>query len=269
VRFPDWGDNFLIVTNADEARAYVRQFKDRGAQFIKVYPSLSWPLKRVVIEEARRLGLPVVGHGRGLEEITESVMNGFFSVEHMSDRTYDDVLQMLAHAGTRWDPTLAVEGGDALLLRDEPERLAQEKFRLFTPLSQIQLASNGSYMKNVPTAILRANFDAGLATIRDARGRGVKLLAGTDAPNPECFFGPSLHWELERFVQSGASPLEVLRMATQEAAAAVGAADLGTLAAGKLADLVLFEANPLEDIHSTQRIWRVIRGGWMFDPERM
>ena len=182
-------------------------------------------------------GLPVVGHGQNAEEITQSVINGFFSVEHMSDRTYDDVLQMLAHSGTRWVPTMAVEGGDALLLRDEPERLTQEKFRLFTPLSRIQLALNGSYMKNVPTAILRANFEARLASIRDARARGVKLLAGTDAPIPESFFGPSLHWELERFVQSGASPLGVLRMATQEAAVAVGAPDLGTLAPGKLADV--------------------------------
>jgi imidazolonepropionase-like amidohydrolase len=101
------------------------------------------------------------------------------------------------------------------------------------------------------------------------RRLGVKLLAGTDAPNPDCFFGPSVHWELERFVQSGASPLEVLRMETLEAANAAGAPDLGTLAAGKLADLLLLEANPLEDIVLTQRIWRVIRGGWTFDPVQM
>jgi imidazolonepropionase-like amidohydrolase len=62
----------------------------------------------------------------------------------------------------------------------------------------------------------------------------------------------------------------VLRIATEEGAAAVGAEDdLGTLEPGKLADLVLLDANPLEDIRNTQTIWRVIKGGWLFDPEKL
>ncbi len=87
---------------------------------------------------------------------------------------------------------------------------------------------------------------------------------------PGIFYGSSLHWELEHFVEAGLPPLEVLRIATQEAAAAVGADDdLGTIEPGKLADLVLLDANPLEDIRNTQTIWRVIKGGWLFDPEKL
>jgi imidazolonepropionase-like amidohydrolase len=77
------------------------------------------------------------------------------------------------------------------------------------------------------------------------------------------------------FVMAGLScgqakvPLEVLRMATEEAAAAVGAADLGTLAPGKFADIVLLSGDPLQDIHNTETIWRVIKGGWLFDPDKL
>jgi len=58
-------------------------------------------------------------------------------------------------------------------------------------------------------------------------------------------------------------------MATEEGAAAVGARDLGALALGKIADIVLLSADPLQDIHNTEAIWRVIKGGWLFDPEKL
>ena len=268
---PTWGDAFLQIDNEDEARAYVRRWKEWGANFIKVYFTLPWPLQKAVAGEARRLGLPVVGHGMRVEEITKSVILGYAVLEHTPpNRLYDDVLQMLSAAGTRWDPTLAVGGGDALLLRDEPERLVDAKFLTFTPESAIRFAKTGSYMKTIGDKALRGSWVEQLAGIREAHHRDVKLQVGTDAPNPECFFGSSLHWELEHFVQAGLSPLVVLRMATQEAARAVGADDvLGTLAPGKLADLVLLDANPLEDIRNTQTIWRVIKGGWVFDPKKL
>ncbi len=106
-----------------------------------------------------------------------------------------------------------------------------------------------------------------LDSIRAAHRHGVRLLAGGHVLP----LGPvQLQWELEFFVQAGIPPLEVLRIATQEGAAAVGAEDgLGTLEPGKLADIALLDANPLEDIKNTQTIWRVIKGGWLFDPEKL
>ncbi|MGB9006295.1 MAG: amidohydrolase family protein [Candidatus Aminicenantales bacterium] len=77
------------------------------------------------------------------------------------------------------------------------------------------------------------------------------------------------NWELACFVQAGLTPLGVLRLATEDAAAAVGAGDLGKLAPGKIADVVILSADPLQDIHNTETIWRVIKGGWLFDPDKL
>ena len=267
---PTWGDGFLQIYDEPSAREYVRRFKEWGADFIKIYPALPWPLQHAVAEEARRLGLPVAAHAFVAEGITKSVTWGCFTLEHGdSEQEFDDILQMLSLSGTHWVPTLAVDGADALLLRDEPERLSDAKFRAFTPEGNIQEALFGSYMRSVDDITLRGSVMSLLARVGEAHRRGVKLHAGTDPANPECFFGPSLHWELARFVQAGLTPFEVLRMATEEAAAAVGAGDLGTLAPGKIADIVLLSADPLEDIHNTEAIWRVIKGGWLYDPDKL
>ena len=118
--------------------------------------------------------------------------------------------------------------------------------------------------------MMRGRWTGWLAAIRQAHRHGVRLLAGTDASLVGLFPGVSLHWELEYFVQAGLTPLEVLRIATQEAADTLGAGDdLGSLEVGKLGDIVLLDANPLEDIKNTQTTWRVIKGGWVFDPEKL
>ena len=101
---------------------------------------------------------------------------------------------------------------------------------------------------------------------RDLKDAGVKLLAGTDMPQAFVYPGFSLHEELELLVRSGLTPLEALRAATYNPADFLGALDsLGTIAKGKLADLVLLDADPLTDIRNTRRISVVIANGRVFD----
>jgi imidazolonepropionase-like amidohydrolase len=259
----------LRISNADEARTYVRRWKEQGAQFIKVYPDMSWPLKRAVAQEARRLDLPVAGHGMSVEEITNSVTLGFAVLEHvsMNHRLYDDVLQMLAAAGTRWTPTLGVLLGNELLLREEPERLYDPKLRAFATDRTLHNARVG--WKTIGTRDIRGYLFEQLAGIRAANDRGVKILAGTDS-QPGALLGVTLHWELELFALAGLPPLDLLRIATKEAAATVGAADdLGELEPGKLADIVLLDKNPLEDIRNAKSIWRTVKGGWVYNPDEL
>jgi imidazolonepropionase-like amidohydrolase len=114
---------------------------------------------------------------------------------------------------------------------------------------------------------VEASWPGRLATIRAAHRAGIELHAGTDSLMTGTFFGASLHWELEHLGEAGLKPIEVLRLATQGAAAGVGAdGHRGTLAPGKLADLVRLDADPSDQIRNTQSIWRVVKGGWVFDP---
>ena len=101
---------------------------------------------------------------------------------------------------------------------------------------------------------------------RDLRDAGVGLLAGTDMPQAFVYPGFSLHDELALLVRSGLTPLEALRAATYNPADYFGSLDsLGTVSKGKLADLVLLDANPLLDIRNTRRISAVIANGRLFD----
>jgi imidazolonepropionase-like amidohydrolase len=136
-------------------------------------------------------------------------------------------LQLLKATGTHWTPTLALEFG---------------------------LIPEGSPLRTFM-----------LATLKRAYQAGVLLLAGTDSLNPKNNYGQALQAELQNFVRAGIPPIEVLRIATQRSAEAVGAENLlGSLEPGKLADVVLLDANPLVDIANALTVWRVVAGGRVF-----
>ncbi len=105
-----------------------------------------------------------------------------------------------------------------------------------------------------------------LAIVGAMRRAGVGLLAGTDTTVPYCFPGFGLHDELVVFVQAGLSPMQALQTATYNVAKCLGKLDsMGTVEQGKIADLVLLDANPLQDISNTRRITTVVVGGRVFD----
>lgn len=242
-RNEDW--YFVHVTDEADARAQVRQLHAGGAQFIKLYNMVPWALQRAAADEARRLGVPVEAHGGSLEQMVKGVTLGF-DLTHWGPGVYDDAFQLFVAAGTHWEPTLR---GHELRFRQDPER-----FILGQRTNERLIDDNA----------LRGHWEARLRSLLAAHERGVTFLPGTDG-GP---VGLALHWELEFYVESGIAPLEVLRLATLAAARAVGAdQDLGTLEVGKVADLILLDANPLENIRNTRTIWRVIKGGWLFDPD--
>jgi imidazolonepropionase-like amidohydrolase len=112
----------------------------------------------------------------------------------------------------------------------------------------------------------RRAFQKYLEVVGGLRRAGVEIIAGTDTLNPYCFPGFSLHDEMALLVRAGLSPLEALQAATRNAARFLGKLDsLGTIETGKIADLILLDANPLDDIGNTKKINAVVMNGRLLD----
>src|SRR2546423_924669 len=125
-------------------------------------------------------------------------------------------------------------------------------------------ANRASTVAKSDSGIVRSYFS--FDRTRDLKAGGVKLLAGTDTPQPFMYPGFSLHDELKLLVKSGLTPLEALQTATYNPAEFFGMQTLlGTIEKGKIADLVLLDANPLQDISNSRRIAAVIANGRLFD----
>jgi len=160
-------------------------------------------------------------------------------------------------------PTLIVFND--LLASSEQDSANDPRFK-YIPLSTRDGRKNNVYYVAAATGEGRANLKKAyakqLAIVGAMRDAGVGLLAGTDGYTP----GLDLHGELALFVQAGLSPLEALRTATYNPAKFLGKLDsMGTIEQGKIADLVLLDANPLQDIRNTKRIAAVVVGGKIFD----
>ena len=114
-------------------------------------------------------------------------------------------------------------------------------------------------------ALSKKVFSKEISVVGAMQSAGVGILAGTDTLNPYCLPGFSLHDELGLLVQAGFTPMQALQAATLNPARFLGREkDLGTVATGKIADLVLLDANPLDDIGNTRKISAVVFGGQLF-----
>lgn len=150
------------------------------------------------------------------------------------------------------------------LIGDESTLLSDSRMKYIPDVSRRRWREAFQQRTNivVTPAERKARSDLRLKIVGAMQRAGVRLLAGADAPNPYTFPGFSLHEELELFVEAGLTPLEALRTATLNPAEFLGKEKtLGTIEKGKFADLVLLDANPLEDIKNTKRIAAVVANG--------
>ena len=161
------------------------------------------------------------------------------------------------HSVSFYDESSATYAGDPRLKYMYPELL--EGWRLESPESEYK-----GFVEDY--AAMKRLFPEQLKIVGEMHRAGVPILAGTDVAVPYVFPGFSLHEELGWFVKAGLTPLAALRTATLNPAKFLGREkELGTIEKGKLADLVLLDADPLDDIGNTRKINAVVLNGRLFD----
>jgi hypothetical protein len=180
--------------------------------------------------------------------------------------------------GTWQCPTLTVLHNVRYM--DDPALAADPRMKYMPPMFKSLWNPTNDFRFKDRTAediaVGKKMFQKELEVVGAMKRAGVGILAGTDTQNPYCFPGFSLHDELGFLVQAGLTPMEALQAATINSARFMGATrtgqyenNFGTIEKGKIADFVLLEANPLEEIANTKKIWAVVFGGKFYSRESL
>lgn len=256
------------INSLDDAREHVRRLKAQGARSIKNYNQPRREQRQQVTTAAREEGMLVVSEGGSLFHMDLSmVADGNSAIEHNLPQSmlYDDVLQFWSQTNVAYTPTLGVTYGGLSgenYWYQETEVWKHPILSHFVPPHILQprsvrrvLAPEEDYYHTVSAATAKLLADRGVMVSIGAHGQREGLAS---------------HWEMWGFVQGGMSPLEALRTATTTPAKALGFDDdIGSIEAGKLADMVILDANVLGDIFQSDKVNMVMLNGRLYDAATM
>ncbi len=263
--------NFKAVVNSlDDARSHLRRLKAVGGFSVKSYNQPRREQRQQIIQAARELDMSVYPEGGSTFFHNMSmILDGHSGIEHNIPVApfYKDVIEVWKASNTGYTPTLIVNyGGNSGEFYWYQKTKAWDKERLlrFTPRSivdgrarRVTLVPDEEYEKG------HLETSRGCKALADA---GVKVNLGAHGQ----LQGLGAHWELWMLQQGGMSNLEALRAATLNGAEYIGmGSEIGSLEAGKLADLIVLDANPLEDIQNTEHVRYTMVNGRLYDAATM
>lgn len=238
-----------------------------GADYVKLRLPPDGHTGAKVVHEAHARGMPVSGH---LALPRALIAAGVDGMEHLGasgvrtdEIVYDDVVQVFRAAKLWIVPTIVAYSSHDWLMADPG--LLDDTARA-SELSPWLRRSAVRFRQRGEIAFWNRSARSARLSTGILHRAGVTIAAGGDVtPIPW-----ALHWELEELVAAGLSPLEAIAAATATAAEVLGLSrELGTIEVGRRADLLILDANPLDDIGNTRRIWRVIQGGRVVDREAL
>ena len=235
---------------------------------------------RATIAEAHEHGIRVAVHATQLQLARIAVEAGCDVIVHsVTDGPVDDAfVSLLAEKGTVYTPTLIVGDGYGRTFRQDHDLLDEELmwadpdviYSLFEPRGMDRGLLPGGVRRLVNTRMPPRRVDVAAENLERIAAAGVTIAVGTDAGNIGTLHGPSLFKEMRAMVAAGMTPADVLEAATVGAAHILDRQhDLGRIAPGAVADLVLLDADPLVDIMNCAKVWRVVKGGRVLVPDEV
>jgi imidazolonepropionase-like amidohydrolase len=278
---------FLYLAEPADAGSYVRYLAARGAGAVKLWfiPVEERPFEELEAlaaatgEATREAGLPLIVHATGLREAKAALRAGARVLVHsVDDQPVDEEFLDLARSnGTVYTPTLTVARGYlrlfASVLREEPPAIDDHNgcVDLETRARVAETGRLGELGRARGFTEERlAGFEGQIAgqekvaaaNLLAVHRAGIPVAMGTDAGNPLTLPGPSVHAELEAMAATGLTPAEVLVAATRGGARAMGLEDeIGTVEAGKAADLLVLGADPTASVRAFRELRWVVRAG--------
>ena len=268
-------DQVYRPSTPEEARAAVREMAGHHPDIVKIWvddirgtmPKMQPEVYRAVVEEAHSNHLRVAAHIYYAADAAALVDLGVEVIAHsVRDKDVDPTLvRAMKEKGVIYIPTLELDDS-FFLYADHPE-LLKDPFLAgaLNPDLRAMLASREwrDKVKNDPaTPKNRAAFDMALRNLRAMHAGGVQIAMGTDSgATPLRLQGFAEHLEMELMKRAGLSAMDVLVSATRSGAAVCGVTDRGTLEAGKVADFIVLNEDPLQDIRNTREIWQVWHNG--------
>ncbi|UKJ07746.1 amidohydrolase family protein [Solitalea lacus] len=262
------GDFKAVINSLDDARSHLRRLKAVGAFSVKSYNQPRREQRQQVIQAARELQMQVVPEGGSTFTHNMSmILDGHTGVEHnipVSD-VYEDVKQLWNSSKTQYTPTLIVAYGGLsgeYYWYDKTNVWENNRLLNFTPKAVIDARSR----RRQTTQENDYNHISASKVCKYLSDGGTKVNMGSHGQ----IQGIGAHWELWMLAQGGMTALEAIRSATLNGALYLGMdKEIGSLEIGKLADMIVMNKNPLENIRNSESIKYVMLNGRLYDAESM
>jgi imidazolonepropionase-like amidohydrolase/Tol biopolymer transport system component len=259
-----------VINDLDDARSAIRRTKAFGATSVKSYNQPRRDQRQQVLEAARELGVNVVPEGGSTFTHNMSmILDGHTGIEHNVPiyPLYEDVRTLWSNSKTGYTPTLVVNYGSMsgeYYWYQHTNVWEKERLLTFTPRGIVD--SRSRHRIKVPEEEYEIGHIASAAKAKELHDLGVTVNIGAHGQ----LQGLAAHWETWMFGQGGMTNHDALRVATMNGASYIGMGDhIGSLEPGKLADLIVIDGNPLEDLYDTENITYTMINGRLYDAATM